>query len=95
VKDGAIEIELMTRPGCHLCEVMKEALIEASRGLEIRLREVDVSRDSDLEKRFGYDIPVLFVNGSKAFKHRATVQELRLRLCRESGVRRGTGGFGD
>ncbi len=84
MKDGTIEIELMTRPGCHLCEEMKEALFEAARGLEIRLRETDVSRDSDLEKRFGDDIPVLFVNGSKAFKHRATVQDLRLRLRREA-----------
>jgi glutaredoxin len=83
VKGVPIELELMTRPGCHLCEEMKEALFEAARGLEIRLREVDISRDSELEERFGNDVPVLFVNGSKAFKHRATVQELRLRLRRE------------
>ena len=78
-----IELELMTKPGCHLCEEMKAALFEAARGLEIRLREVDISRDGQLERRFGNDIPVLFVNGSKAFKHRATVQEIRLRLFRE------------
>lgn len=78
-----VELELMTRPGCHLCEEMKEAISQAARGLEIRLREVDISQDSELERRFGNDIPVLFVNGSKAFKHRATVQELRLRLRRE------------
>ena len=78
-----VELELLTRPGCHLCEEMKEAISEAARGLEIRLREVDISQDSELERRFGNDIPVLFVNGSKAFKHRATVQELRLRLRRE------------
>jgi glutaredoxin len=83
VKSGSIELELMTRPGCHLCEEMKEALVEAARGLEVRLREVDISQDSELESRYGNDIPVLFVNGSKAFKHRATVQELRLRLRRE------------
>jgi glutaredoxin len=84
MKNGSIELELMTRPGCHLCEEMKEALVEAARGFEIQLREVDISRDSELESRFGNDIPVLFVNGSKAFKHRATVRELRLRLLREA-----------
>ena len=78
-----VELELLTRPGCHLCEEMKEAISQAARGLEIRLREVDISQDSELERRFGNDIPVLLVNGSKAFKHRATVQELRLRLRRE------------
>jgi len=83
VRIAPVELELMTRPGCHLCEEMKEAISQAARGLEIRLREVDISQDSELERRFGNDIPVLFVNGSKAFKHRATVQELRLRLRRE------------
>jgi glutaredoxin len=83
VRLAPVELELLTRPGCHLCEEMKEAISEAARGLEIRLREVDISQDSELERRFGNDIPVLFVNGSKAFKHRATVQELRLRLRRE------------
>ena len=83
MKGVSIDLELLTRPGCHLCEEMKEAITEAARGLEIRLREVDVSQDSELESRYGNDIPVLFVNGSKAFKHRATVPELRLRIRRE------------
>jgi hypothetical protein len=62
---------------------MKAALAEAARGIEIRLREVDISQNRELESRYGQDIPVLFVNGSKAFKHRASVPELRLRLRRE------------
>ena len=84
MKPAPIELTLMTRPGCHLCEEMKEAIADAARGLETRLREVDVSQNGELESQYGNDIPVLFVNGSKAFKHRATVQELRLRLRREA-----------
>jgi hypothetical protein len=64
---------------------MKAALAEAARGIEVRLLEVDISGDRELESRYGNDIPVLFVNGSKAFKHRATVQELRHRLRRQAG----------
>jgi glutaredoxin len=78
-----VDLEILTRPGCHLCEEMKETLVEAARGIEIRLREVDISESPELESRFSNDIPVLFVNGSKAFKHRATVQEIRARLRRE------------
>jgi glutaredoxin len=81
---SAIDLELLARPGCHLCEEMKAALAEAARGIEVRLREVDISGDRELESRYGNDIPVLFVNGSKAFKHRATVRELRRRLRREA-----------
>lgn len=83
MRSAPIDLELLTRPGCHLCEEMKAALAEAARGIEIRLREVDISQNRELESRYGQDIPVLFVNGSKAFKHRASVRELRLRLRRE------------
>ena len=77
---GAIELQLFTRPGCHLCEEMKATIQDAARGLEIRLREVDISGNPELESRYGNDVPVLFVNGAKAFEHRATVGELRARL---------------
>jgi glutaredoxin len=83
VKRVPLELELMSRPGCHLCEEMKDALLEAIRDLDVRLREVDISQNEELERRYGNDIPVLFVNGSEAFKHRATVSELRNRLRRE------------
>lgn len=83
MSSASIDLELLTRPGCHLCEEMKQAIVEAARGLPIRLREVDISQEGGLESRYGNDIPVLFVNGSKAFKHRATVEELRVRLRRE------------
>ncbi len=79
-----VDLELFTRPGCHLCDEMKAALLEAGRGFEIRLREVDISGSSELETRYGNDIPVLFVNGAKAFEHRATVEELRARLQKEA-----------
>ena len=77
-----IEVELYTRPGCHLCDVMKETLSRASRGLDVRLTETNVESDSELERRYGNDVPVLLVNGERAFAHRATERELRLRLER-------------
>lgn len=80
----SIALDLLTRPGCHLCDEMKQAVAEAARGLEIRLREVDISQDPELESRYGQDVPVLLVNGSRAFKHRASVSQLRRRLRREA-----------
>jgi hypothetical protein len=77
---GLLDLELFSRPGCHLCDAMKQAIREAARGLEIRLRETDVTGSADLERRFGNDVPVLFVNGIEAFRHRATAAELRRRF---------------
>lgn len=80
-----IELELYTRHGCHLCDEMKDAVEQAARGLDFRLRETDIDADDELTARYGDDIPVLFVNGSKAFKHRASVAELRKRLLMADG----------
>ena len=83
MKATRLDLELMTRPGCHLCDDMKQVIHEAARGLDVRLREIDVSESVDLESRFGSDVPVLLVNGREAFRHRATVEELRLRFREE------------
>ena len=61
---------------------MKEAIERASTGLVVELVEVNVETDPRLLAGYGEDIPVLFINGSKAFKHRATERELRKRLLK-------------
>jgi hypothetical protein len=38
----------------------------------------------DLESQFGLEVPVLFVNGRKAFKYRCSSKELHQRLLREA-----------
>jgi hypothetical protein len=43
----------------------------------VRIDEIDISGDADLEARYGIEIPVLLVNGKKAAKYRVTEQELR------------------
>jgi hypothetical protein len=42
-----------------------------------------VDRDPALAAAYGADVPVLFVNGRKAFKHRVDPSALRARLARE------------
>ena len=80
---GTIGVRLLSRPGCHLCDEMKLALENAARGLDWRLEEVDISQDPALLEEFGNDIPVLFVNGERAFRHRATEERIRERLLRK------------
>lgn len=45
--------------------------------IEARLVEIDVEADPELERRYGGDVPVLVVDGGRAFEHRATERELR------------------
>lgn len=78
-----IILTLYSRPECHLCEEMKAIVGPVARELGCVLQEVDISGDPDLRARYATDIPVLLVNGRKAFKYRLSERELRKRLARE------------
>ena len=80
-----IALTVYSRPGCHLCDDMKTVIkrtLERS-NLNVRVEEIDISTDADLETRYGTEIPVLLVNGKKAAKYRISEWELA-RLLRSS-----------
>jgi glutaredoxin len=74
------ELVLYTKPGCHLCDEMKAVVMRVTQEVGARVRELDISTDPQLEASLGEEIPVLFVNGHKAFKFRLTEEQLRRRL---------------
>ncbi len=83
-----VEIALYERPGCCLCTEMRAVLNGLGGETPFRLRCIDISTDPALEARFGTEVPVLFVDGRKAFKYRVTPAALRIRLRRASASRR-------
>jgi hypothetical protein len=77
-----IRLRLLSRPGCHLCEEMRRE-VETILGEEPHSWEVvDVDSDPELARRFGGEIPVLFVNGHLFAKIRIPQLAPRLRLFR-------------
>jgi glutaredoxin len=73
-------VTLYTRAGCHLCEEAKRA-IEAARGrTDFDFEEVDIDRDADLRRRYNDEVPVVAINGVKAFKYRVEAKELLKKL---------------
>lgn len=82
-----IPLVLYSRPGCHLCEEMKDVILVVAREWGCTLQEIDISGRAELEARHGMEIPVLFINGRKAFKYRVTERELRQRLAMEARER--------
>ncbi len=50
---------------------------------EAALRRIDVDSDPGLESLYGAEVPVLLVNGRKAFKYRVAHAELRRRIRAE------------
>jgi glutaredoxin len=64
------EVVVYSREGCHLCDVVKETLVELQGGRDFVWRDVDIDGDAELRQRFNEEVPVVFIDGRKAFKYR-------------------------
>ena len=78
------EITLYTRKDCCLCEEMKEVIRKVAGEISFEMKEIDVDTAPDLQEKYGQEVPVLFINGRKAFKYRVTIRELKKRLRKEA-----------
>ena len=74
---------LYTRKDCCLCEEMKEVVRRVAENFPLTLRELDVDSAAELQEQYGNEVPVLLVNGRKAFKYKVTAKELKSRLRKE------------
>ena len=75
------EVVLYTRKGCHLCEVVKESLFKLHRQGGFELREIDVDSDAEIRRLYTDEVPVVFINGRKAFKYRMSEQDFLRKLA--------------
>jgi glutaredoxin len=78
--DTRARIILYTKPGCHLCEVMREQIHAAGCEDEYTLEEVNIESDPELFVRYRTEIPVLTINGVEAFRHRLDARKFKLKL---------------
>lgn len=63
------EVVVYSRGGCHLCDVVKETLMHAQGKADFEWREVDIDSDAQLRQEYNDQIPVVFIDGRKAFKY--------------------------
>ena len=82
------KLVLYSRADCCLCEEMKNAIRQVAAKVPLDLEEVDVDSSAQLKEQFGDEVPVLFIDGRKAFKHKVTAKELEKRVGRR-GLWRG------
>jgi glutaredoxin len=75
------EVVVYSRKGCHLCEIVKETLTKLERRGGFQWREVDVDTDDELRRQFTDEVPVVFIDGHKAFKYRMDEREFLRRLA--------------
>jgi len=75
------QVLVYTRKGCHLCEIVKESIVKLARRGGFVWREVDVDTDEQLRRQFNDEVPVVFIDGRKAFKYRMDEQEFLRKLA--------------
>jgi glutaredoxin len=66
---------------CSLCEPVREQLERLRDELEFELEEVDVTGVAELERAYREWLPVVEVDGERAFVYRLEEDELRARLA--------------
>ena len=77
------KLTLYTRKDCCLCEEMKRVIRQVAAKSPLDVEEIDVDGAADLSRSYGDEVPVLFINGRKAFKYRVEARELKNRLKKE------------
>jgi glutaredoxin len=75
------QVVVYSRKGCHLCEVVKESLTKLSRRGGFTWQEIDVDSDGELRRQFNDEVPVVFIDGRKAFKYRMDEREFLKKLA--------------
>jgi glutaredoxin len=73
-------VTLYTASGCGLCERALEVLCEAQAELGFALEVVDIGGDDELERRYRVELPVVEIDGERAFTYFVEPEALRDRL---------------
>jgi glutaredoxin len=75
-------VVLFTAPGCHLCERARRTVAGLREQLGFELREVDITGDVELEARYREWLPVVEIDGERAFVYHVDRAAFRRRLTR-------------
>jgi len=75
-------VALYHATGCHLCGPVQETVRAVCVDLGVPLDEVDIAGDDLLEARYRDALPVVEINGARAFKFFVDELDLRDRLRR-------------
>ena len=73
-------VRLIGTRGCHLCESAKRVIEQVRAEVPFELEEVDITGDSELERRYRERIPVVEVGGEEVFTYFVHPDALRRRL---------------
>ncbi|HLC17861.1 MAG TPA: glutaredoxin family protein [Thermodesulfobacteriota bacterium] len=72
-----------TDRGCRMCKEVRDVISRVNGAIPFHFKEVDITVNEDLLRRYREDIPTVFINGKKAFKFKVDESEFRKRVRKE------------
>jgi glutaredoxin len=78
------DVVLYSRKGCHLCDTVKETLVQLEGDADFVWREMDIDAVPELRQNYNDEVPVVFIDGRKAFKYRINAREFLRALAKRA-----------
>jgi glutaredoxin len=73
-------VTLYTRAGCCLCDVAKQVIASVRDQAAFDYEEIDIDLRPELRARYNDEVPVVAIDGNKAFKYRVEPKEFLKKL---------------
>jgi len=75
-----VKVEIYSKKGCCLCNKARELIDKVGSEVSFSFKEVDITDSEELLRKYKEDIPLIFINGKKAFKFKVDEVEFRKKL---------------
>ena len=78
------KVVLYHAEGCHLCERARAILEQVGKDVDFELREIQIDGDPELESRYREWLPVIEIDGERAFVYYVDPDAFRRKLAAQS-----------
>lgn len=75
-------VTLLSKPGCHLCDVARSVIENVTADLDLDWNERDITRSPEDTRAYWDKIPVVLVDGKQHAYGRVSADRLRRELTR-------------
>jgi len=73
-----VDITVYSREDCHLCAVALSRIetVSDETGVAVDVTEIEIDGDPELEAEYGDSVPVVFIEGDRAFEYTVDTDDL-------------------
>src|SRR5688500_5971231 len=80
----ASRVTVYVKPDCGLCGPLWETVQKVQKDFDFEAEKIDISTDPELTRKYALEVPVVLIDGRKAFKGSMTEQAFKKKLQRHA-----------